>query len=63
MAYVLSSAALINAISPQHDIILEPPALIKGNVTPVSGRMSVAPKTFNESCTTNSPAAQHAEIE
>ena len=49
IAYVLSSAALINAISPQHEIILEPPALINGNVTPVSGKISVAPKMLSES--------------
>ena len=34
-----SSAALINASSPQHAIMLEPPVLINGSVTPVSGRI------------------------
>ena len=49
MEYVLSSAALINAKSPQQPITLEPPQLTNGKVTPVSGRMSVAPKMLSES--------------
>ena len=53
----------MNAKSPQQEIRLEPPELINGKVTPVSGRISVAPKMFSESCTTSRPAAQHAEIE
>jgi len=54
---------LINAKSPQQEIIEEPPADTNGNVTPVSGKISVAPKTLSDICTINKPAAQQAEIE
>ncbi len=37
--------AFINATSPQQHIILEPPRLINGSVTPVHGRRSVTPNT------------------
>lgn len=47
-AYVLSSAALMNAINPQQETILEPPRLINGSVTPVRGKTSVAPKMFKD---------------
>ena len=42
----------MKARSPQTQIMLEPPFDTNGNVTPVSGRMSVVPNTFSIACTT-----------
>ena len=53
----------MKASNPQQLMILEPPELMKGKVTPVSGSRSVAPKMFSVSCTTSRPAAQQAEME
>ena len=47
-AYVRSSDALIKASKAHTDIRLEPPILIKGKVTPVRGRISVAPKMLRQ---------------
>ena len=56
------SAALIKAMRPHEQIILEPPRLINGSVTPVSGSMSVTPKMFSAVWKSISPAAAQAAI-
>jgi len=56
---VRSSEALIKANNPQTAIILEPPRLIKGSVTPVRGNTSVAPNTFKQVWNSSNPAAAH----
>ena len=59
---VLSSEAFIKESKPQQETILLPPALIKGRVTPVKGRMSVVPNTFKAVWNNKSPAAAEDAI-
>ena len=59
----LLSTAVIKAKIPQHDIMLEPPLLTKGSVTPVSGSTSVEPKMFSAAWNINNPAVAQAAIE
>ena len=63
MGYVFISALFIKANSAHEHIILVPPLLINGNVTPVRGSRSVIPKTFRLSCTSRSAADATAAIE
>lgn len=53
----------MSATSPQQHIILEPPRLMKGRVTPVHGSRSVAPKTCSAVWNNNKVEAAHAAIE
>ena len=62
-AYVRSSEALRNAIRPQVEAMLDPPALMNGRVTPVRGRISVTPKTFRQVWNRSKPATAQAAIE
>ncbi|CDD31084.1 unknown [Firmicutes bacterium CAG:94] len=48
---------------PQTEIMLEPPELIKGSVTPVMGSTSVAPNTFKAVWNSSIPAAAQAAME
>ena len=50
-------------MSPQTEMRLEPPELIKGRVTPVRGSTSVAPNTLRAAWNRSIPAAAQAAME
>lgn len=53
----------MNANSAHEQIMLEPPWLTNGRVTPVSGRISVIPKIFRQVWKSSIAAAEHAAME
>ena len=53
----------MNANSAHEQIMLEPPWLTNGRVTPVSGRISVLPKMFSQVWKSSIAAAEHAAME
>lgn len=53
----------MKANSAHEQIMLEPPWLTNGSVTPVSGRMSVIPKILRQVWKSSIVAAEQAAIE
>ena len=53
----------MNASTAQQHIILEPPWLTNGSVTPVSGKISVMPKILSAVWKSNIPALAMEAIE